>query len=166
MALIRLNNQSISPVTALPNLASLPSGIDTGKLLQYKFTTNSTQLTKSGTSGTVDIFNDLSITPVSSTSKFIIQFHCHCTETGSNTANSIRFELHKNGSSVFTFSDNELYRSANEERSNFSSVYNGIYDQSSAFTLNVAFRNGNYSENAKVSVNNNLSTLSVYEIAS
>ena len=69
MALIRLNNQSISSVTALPNLASLPSGIPTGKILQVKTTGHlgTTQLT---TASTVDITgSSLTITPSSTSSK-------------------------------------------------------------------------------------------------
>ena len=159
MALIRLNNQSISSVTALP------SGIATGKLLQYKFTTLTTQLTKTGTSGNVNMFTDLSITPVSSTSYFFVQVNAPENQTVSNTANSIRFELLKNGSVVHTFTTNDLYRSASDERCSFTGVYTGINNQSSTFTLNVGFRNGNYSETAYVSVNNSVSTLSVFEIA-
>ena len=159
MALIRLNNQSISSVTALP------SGIDTGKVLQYKFTTNQSQLSKVGTSGNVNIFTDLTITPVSSTSKFYVQFNSAENESKTNTADSIRFELLKNGSFEHTFSTNDLYRSASEERGSFTGFYTAIVNQSSSFTLNVGFRNGNYSGTAVVCVNNSRATLAVFEIA-
>ena len=50
MAITRLNNSAVSAVTSLPNLASLPSGIDTGKLGQTITTKVTTQTTNSSSS--------------------------------------------------------------------------------------------------------------------
>jgi hypothetical protein len=85
MALIRLNNQSISSVTALPNLASLPSGIDTGKIGQVLQGVANTQLITSSSSFT-NIGFDLNITPTSSSSKILATFFCPALKT--NDANT------------------------------------------------------------------------------
>jgi len=69
MALIRLNNQSISSVTALP------SGIDTGKVVQHITSTggggntNSTSYVASGLKAT--------ITPTSASNKIFVVFNLH-----------------------------------------------------------------------------------------
>ena len=69
MALIRLNNQSLSSVTALP------SAIPTGKVLQVvqikispSFNTSSTSYVDAGVSKT--------ITPIASSSKILVSYHC------------------------------------------------------------------------------------------
>ena len=82
MAITRLNNNSITSVSALPNLASLPSGIPTGKILQVK-TTGHLATFQSSTTGIVDITNgSLTITPNSTSSKIF------CLVGGSTYANA------------------------------------------------------------------------------
>ena len=71
MALIKLNNQSISAVSALP------SGVDVGKIGQIQSTTLSSTL--SFTSSTTSTFADISglsvnITPTATSSKIFIMF--------------------------------------------------------------------------------------------
>ncbi len=75
MAITRLNNNSVTSVSALPNLASLPSGIPTGKVLQIvqrkispSFSTSSTSYVDAGVSKT--------ITPIASSSKILVSYHC------------------------------------------------------------------------------------------
>lgn len=70
MALIRLNNQSISPVTALPNLASLPSGVG-GKVLQ-SLTNEYTTVTTTSSSSFTEIGPSVSITPTASNTKMLV----------------------------------------------------------------------------------------------
>ena len=71
MALIKLNNQSVAPVTTLPNLASLPSGIDTGKVLQIQRTGVSDTST---TSTSYTQIASINITPNNSSSKMYISY--------------------------------------------------------------------------------------------
>lgn len=69
MALIRLNNQSISSVTALP------SGIDTGKVLQI-LTSTVTNVTSSSSTTYVDVTGfTMNITPSSSSSKVLVSWN-------------------------------------------------------------------------------------------
>ena len=95
MALIRLNNQSISSVTALPsgatdaitslpNLASLPSGIPTGKVLQIQ-SANYTSVYSTASTG-YGIVITVVITPTANTSKFYI-IHNDGVSSGTNTTN-------------------------------------------------------------------------------
>ena len=72
MPLIKLNNQSVAPVTTLPNLASLPSGIDTGKVLQVQTTVTTTQSSTTSTSFTDVTNHSVNITPTSSSSKVLV----------------------------------------------------------------------------------------------
>ena len=75
MALIRLNNQSVGSVTSLPNLASLPSGIATGKIIQHTSTqgNNSVSGTTSGSYVATNLQH--SITPTSSSNKVLVMFN-------------------------------------------------------------------------------------------
>jgi len=80
MALIKLNNQSVAPVTTLPNLASLPSGLG-GKILQVKQTVLSSVYTKSSPAN--ETFSEITglsvtITPTSSSSKFLLMMSVAC----------------------------------------------------------------------------------------
>jgi hypothetical protein len=70
MALIKLNNQSVAPVTTLPNLASLPSGIDTGKIAQA--IEGSSAGVVSTSSDSYSVINTVNITPTASSSKIIL----------------------------------------------------------------------------------------------
>jgi len=65
MALIRLNNQSLT------NVSALPAGLDTGKVLQVVQTTGSTETRASGTSWTTTDAA-ITITPTSASSKILV----------------------------------------------------------------------------------------------
>ena len=85
MAITRLNNNSVTSVSALPSLASLPSGIDTGKVLQVKSTGHLATFQHSTTS-TVDITNgSLTITPSSTSSKIFCLVGGNTYANASNT---------------------------------------------------------------------------------
>ena len=96
MALIRLNNQSISSVTALP------SGIDTGKVLQVVQASAT-----SGTTSTSSTYSDATglsatITPSSTSNKiFIICSLQGCLKSDSNT--SLNARLLRGGTSLHNF---------------------------------------------------------------
>lgn len=70
MALIRLNNQSISSVTALP------SGIDTGKVIQHKFVRafSAANASTSNTLFELDTNLRMSITPTSTSNRIVIRY--------------------------------------------------------------------------------------------
>jgi hypothetical protein len=94
MALIRLNNQSISSVTALPSgITSLPSSITSASGLNenlegmYRFGTSYYAKTQSSTSGTSYVFhgNAVSITPKSTSSQILVYFSTHCATPTNNT---------------------------------------------------------------------------------
>jgi hypothetical protein len=71
MALTKLNNASVSPVTSLPNLASLPAGITTGKILQIQHFRITDTTSTSSTSYVATTLTD-SITPIASGSKIYV----------------------------------------------------------------------------------------------
>ena len=71
MAITRLNNNSVTSVSALPNLASLPSGIDTGKLVQHTTSQGSSSGSSQSTSYVATGIKH-SITPTSSSNKILV----------------------------------------------------------------------------------------------
>lgn len=78
MAITRLNNNSVTSVSALPNLASLPSGIDTGKVVKVskiKFTGGSVTITTTGS--TVDTGIDHTYTGTSTSNKLLHIISCN-----------------------------------------------------------------------------------------
>ena len=99
MALIRLNNQSISSVTALP------SGIDTGKVLQLVQGTYDTNSQTINTDTFTQLGPTLSITPSSTSSKIFVQ--CH-------------------GGSMYTASDKNIKWSIYRDSTNLGNT-NGFY---------------------------------------
>lgn len=66
MALIRLNNQSLT------NVSALPAGLDTGKVLQVQQSVMTTSLYEAGAMVHLSDL-DVSITPTASNSKFLIR---------------------------------------------------------------------------------------------
>jgi len=108
MALIRLNNQSISSVTALPsgatdaitslpNLASLPSGIPTGKVVQVqqtKLTTSASHNTNSFASFGLDV----NITPTSASNTILLFVNAYVS-SDTQTANN-HYELRRGSTTI------------------------------------------------------------------
>jgi len=98
MAITRLNNNSVTSVSALPNLASLPSGITTGKVLkvsakEYADTSNTSS------SSFVDAFNFTNITPEAQNSKYLIQLMGGYVTTVSDKYMSTRIQVAENSGS-------------------------------------------------------------------
>ena len=95
MALIRLNNQSISSVTALP------SGIATGKVLEVKQTYVNTTSTQSTTANTWINITDLevSITPSSASNKILI-FVEWCGEHSEANPHNCTFGLKRDSTDI------------------------------------------------------------------
>jgi len=84
MALIRLNNQSISSVTALP------SGIDTGKVLQYKYSRAESQFdTSSPTPSEIDSNLRVTITPTSASNKILVRLNLAWSDINSGSRSTI-----------------------------------------------------------------------------
>jgi len=82
MSLVKLNNQSISAVSALP------SGIDTGKILQVVQGTYATSGINTTSTSYVDTGLDVNITPSSSSNKILV-FATFQGQTSANTVFSI-----------------------------------------------------------------------------
>jgi len=80
----RLNNNSISSVTALP------SGVDVGKILQYKITRAESQFdTSSSTQAEVDTNLRTTITPTSASNKIIVRINLPWTDINSGGRSAI-----------------------------------------------------------------------------
>ena len=103
MALIRLNNQSISSVTALP------SGIDVGKIGQVVFATSSTTQYSTSTSY-VDTGLNASITPSSTSSKILVLISINGFIIGSN-ATSMDIDIARGGTVVLEY-QRALYKAS------------------------------------------------------
>ena len=88
MPLIRLNNQSISSVTALP------SGIATGKVLQVVQAQPVTSSFATSSSSYVDVTNlNASITPSATSSKVLVHCYCQLYTSGSVQGPVARLQL-------------------------------------------------------------------------
>ena len=95
MALIRLNNQSLTNITALP------SGVDAGKVLQVKSITKTDP--SSLVSGSTDAFADISgmsisITPSSASNKILVMFTAN---VGQSTTASIHVRLMRDSTAIY-----------------------------------------------------------------
>jgi len=103
MALIKLNNQSISAVSALP------SGIDTGKIGQVVSTLTNDNLTTNSTS--YSSIMSLSITPTSTSSKILIHHTAVSDVVLSNTSNVGHIALFRDSTNITTAGHNSSYHS-------------------------------------------------------
>lgn len=93
MALVRLNNQSISSVTALP------SGIPTGKVLQTVQGTKTNRFSFSASNWNLVSGLDVSITPSSTSSKILIR--CNMT-WGMNSGTTLNLRISRGtGDTIF-----------------------------------------------------------------
>ena len=103
MSIIKPNNNTISAITALP------AAITTGKVLSVNITPNNTLSQVSNNSSTyADISGvDLVITPVSSSSKFVLYTNFHF-DTGGNT-DGVRSRLTYNHSGISQTSIDAAY---------------------------------------------------------
>ena len=128
MAIIRLNNQSISSVTALP------SGIPTGKVLQVKQTTKLDTFSTTSSSNTDVTGLSVAITPSSSSNKIFI--------TASISLGSANAD--KNLNLFVTRGDTEIYKAdqsgSNRQRAGGGLHYHhGISQTVGTYSTNIMF---------------------------
>jgi len=124
MALIRLNNQSISSVTALP------SGIDTGKIGQV-IQTVKTDVFSTTSSSYVDVTGlSATITPSATNSKVLVTVNLNV----HSSDNSISARLYR-GSTLIGAGDG----SSNRSRSFGGSAYNGTLGSTVTMPFNTTF---------------------------
>lgn len=132
MPLIRLNNQSISSVTALP------SGVDVGKIGQIVQTTK-TDTTSWNTMTFVNIGLDVNITPSSSSSKILI---ASSVSVGGYGATS-HFRFYRNSTEIF-IADSASNRARDTFSTSLASTYwlslqTPIYLDSPATTSQITY---------------------------
>ena len=86
MAITRLNNNSVVSVSSLPNLASLPSGIDTGKIVKHSRLKHTTTISTTVGGSWVDSGIDHNYTALSSSNNLlhIINASFHQIDNGGN----------------------------------------------------------------------------------
>lgn len=101
MALTKLNNSSVSPVTSLPNLASLPASIPTGKVLQVQNRFQNNDESTSSTSPVASVFSH-TITPSATSSKVLIQVSGGRTSYGGGEAEGTYWLYHSVGGGAFS----------------------------------------------------------------
>ena len=164
MALIRLNNQSISSVTALP------SGIDTGKVLQVVTTTVTTT-----TSATSDSYVDvsgftISITPSSSSSKVLVSWNIlNGTDNGSSQQSVPMLKIVRGSTDIYEHAQQGMY--ANWQTSTDTITYLDSPATTSSITYKLQYKkiggsgvikfNSIYAQASGIGA----STLALYEIA-
>ena len=103
MALIKLNNQSLSAVTS----AGLPSGT----VLQVKEGSTTTEVAH--TSAWADTNLSVSITPTSSSSKILVMINQHCYKNSGNCGGGLRIMR----DSTVAFEDSQTYQAYGSETS-------------------------------------------------
>lgn len=114
MALIRLNNQSISSVTALP------SGIDTGKVLQTLQGTKTDRFSLSASGWNLVSGLDVSITPSSTSSKILVRANMGW---GMNSGTTLMFRLARGTTDTIFIGDTDGNRERVTQRMSPSNQY-------------------------------------------
>ena len=140
MALIKLNNQSISAVTALP------SGIDTGKVLQVVQTIDKNQGSFALATDTISTMMTVNITPSSTSSKILVRFDAYF--GNQSTPAHPYVILRRDGSDIYRANTagsrkNSTGYAGNMGNENLQCLSNEFLDSPSstselAYTLNVA----------------------------
>ena len=178
MAITRLNNNSVTSVSALPNLASLPSGIPTGKVLQVKQSTKTDSSTISMATGSLYTFWTQTITPSSTSSKILVSFVVYMGQQATSAQPYI--VLKRDSSNIFyadaigsrqrstasagyftnesTGPTTQWYLDSPSSTSELSYTLNGGGYNSRTWYINIPDINGNY-------VNSCTSTFTLMEIA-
>ena len=107
MAITRLNNNStssvttLSAVTSIPNLASLPSGIDVGKIGQVVATSNAMSTTYITSTSPVAISGlSVTITPTSTSSKIYVHATFSYTQDGYNNGTLAFCQIFRGGTQI------------------------------------------------------------------
>tara|TARA_R100001480_G_scaffold153707_1_gene157262 strand:- start:50 stop:535 length:486 start_codon:yes stop_codon:yes gene_type:complete len=137
MALIKLNNQSISAVSALP------SGIDTGKIGQVLQVTHSSDISTTSTSF-VDTGISLAITPSATSSKILVMTDILAYTAGGNQGNHMFTKILRGSTDlaerrVMTYDQGG---SGVEYESNISHMYLDSPSTTSATTYKIQYRMG------------------------
>jgi len=114
MAIITLNNNSLSSVT------SLPAAIATGKIVQAAYAVNTTEITSSGG---VNI-TSLSFTPTNSSNKIIFFGNCgQIRKATAGTGSAASMNIRVNGAETNARAGNEGYpESESDTRGNMSCI--------------------------------------------
>jgi len=92
MALIRLNNQSLTAVSALP------AGIDTGKVLQVVQQTSGTTVMHNNATAEADVNPTVTITPSSTNSKILVM---HSAGGMVTMVDGVGFKLYRDTTSIW-----------------------------------------------------------------
>jgi hypothetical protein len=136
------------------------------RVLQVVHGTYSTS-TSNSTTTYADTGLSATITPTSSSSKILVLIsHPNSTKSSGNSANSIAFNLVRNGTEIkvltveFNYTATTLY---------FNNTFNYVYYDSpastSALTYKTQFKNGTAASNVTVQSDNYTSTITLMEIA-
>jgi len=159
MALIKLNNQSLTAVSALP------AGLDTGKVLQVVQGITTT-LVESTSNTLVDTTLSASITPLSSSSKILIQVS-HPNSDKRNGNGYMQMNLVRDSTVIYTPTPQHFFTNSSVTLSaGIAFSYLDSPSSSSSVTYKTMFRNGNGSDGRiRVQNNGNASTIILMEIA-
>ena len=120
MTITRLNNNSVTSVSALPNLASLPSGIDTGKVLQVVQGTKTNRFSFSASGWNLVSGLDVSITPSSTSSKILIRCNMGW---GMNSGTTLMFRISRDTTDTIFIGDTDGNRERVTQRVSPSNQY-------------------------------------------
>ena len=93
MALIKLNNQSLTAVSALP------AGIDTGKVLQVIQQTSTTNVNHNNSTAEADVYPAVTITPSSTNSKILVM---HSAGGMVTNVDGVGFKLYRDTTSIWS----------------------------------------------------------------
>ena len=169
MALTRLNNRSVSAVTALPSGIDIPAGVivpadlPVGSILQVVNVTTNTQYSTTSTSLVATGFS-ATITPKFSTSKILVVYTCGGIET-STTAGGVKgyISIYKAGNSLKTVSNAILWNataSAGPAATFFDSP-----NSTATQTYDLYFASISSSYTWYVGTNSSLNTFTLLEVA-
>ena len=164
MAIITLNNNSLSSVT------SLPAAISTGKVLQYVYDSMSTGVTSTSNSF-ADIGLTVSITPASTSNKIYIDVNCPDNRKWSANTNlniAVYRQINSGGYSLLKrIAAGHLYTADTSQNTAGSS---GVLEDSTHNTTNqidykIYIANGQNSGNVKINVDGQSETsIIAYEV--
>ena len=154
MAIIKLNNQSISALTALP------TAIATGKIVQAAYAVNTTEIT---TSADADIVT-LSFTPTSASNKVILFGNCgQIRKANAGSASAAGMTIKIDGTSTNARAQNEGYpQSESDVRGNLSCIG---HDDCWSGAKTVALKSSGFGTGISFSYQSVPSTLIVLEVA-
>jgi hypothetical protein len=163
MALIRLNNQSISSVTALP------SGVATGKIGQIQYGQTSTNVAINST-GATSAFTDTgitaNITPSATSSKIYIFVTIMGVQTGNGISARVDFRLMRDSSELINYQANQWNQTSNVvlRTGGFGINHQDSPNSTSAITYKVQFRMVDGDGNVQRDSNSGTSSITLMEV--